>query len=81
MSYGADKLVIDARTDTYTDRQMQATTIPKGQNWPRVKMRNINYDSRVNKLWLQSHLSNPEEFGLTNHINPLRPGSPFAARV
>ena len=24
-------------TDTHTDRQTQATTIPEGQNWPRVK--------------------------------------------
>ena len=37
MSYRADKLVIDARTDTHTDRQTQATTIPEGQYWPRVK--------------------------------------------
>ena len=27
----------DGRTDTQTDRQTQATTIPEGQNWPRVK--------------------------------------------
>ena len=26
------------RTDGHTDRQTQATTIPEGQNWPRVKM-------------------------------------------
>ena len=26
------------QTDTHTDRQTQATTIPEGQNWPRVKM-------------------------------------------
>ena len=25
-------------TDGHTDRQMQATTIPEGQNWPRVKI-------------------------------------------
>ena len=25
------------QTDTHTDRQTQATTIPEGQNWPRVK--------------------------------------------
>ena len=25
------------RTDEHTDRQTQATTIPEGQNWPRVK--------------------------------------------
>ena len=31
-------------TDTHTDRQTQATTIPEGQNWPRVKMcRKIHY--------------------------------------
>ena len=28
----------DGRTDGHTDRQTQATTIPEGQNWPRVKM-------------------------------------------
>ena len=27
------------RTDGHTDRQMQATTIPEGQNWPWVKNR------------------------------------------
>ena len=32
MSYRVDKLVIDEHTDTHT----QATTIPEGQNWPRV---------------------------------------------
>ena len=26
------------RTDGHTDRRTQATTIPEGQNWPRVKM-------------------------------------------
>ena len=35
MSYRADKLVIDGHTDTHT--HTQATTIPEGQNWPRVK--------------------------------------------
>ena len=25
------------RTDGHTDRQTQATTVPEGQNWPRVK--------------------------------------------
>ena len=34
-SHRADKQVIDAQTDTHT--QTQAMTIPKGQNWPRVK--------------------------------------------
>ena len=31
-----DKLVIDPHK--HTDRQMQTMTIPKGQNWPQVKM-------------------------------------------
>ena len=29
----------DGRTDGHTARQTQATTMPGGQNWPRVKMR------------------------------------------
>ena len=36
MSYRADKQVITAHTDGRTHRQTQATTIPEGQNWPRV---------------------------------------------
>ena len=31
----------DWHTDGHTDRQMQATTIPEGQNWPRVKKRRL----------------------------------------
>ena len=37
MSYRADKQVLTAHTDGHTDRQTQATTIPEGQNWPRVQ--------------------------------------------
>ena len=37
MSYGADKLGVDTHTHTHTGTQTQATTIPEGQNWPRVK--------------------------------------------
>ena len=33
------------RTDRHTDRQTQATTIPEGQNWPRV-MRNLSYEKQ-----------------------------------
>ena len=33
----------DWRTDGHTHRQTQATTIPVGQNWPRVK----NENSRI----------------------------------
>ena len=29
----------DGQTDGHTDRQTQATTIPEGQNWPRVKIK------------------------------------------
>ena len=38
MSYRADKQVLTAhrRTDGRTDTQTQATSIPEGQNWPRV---------------------------------------------
>ena len=38
MSYRADKHVITTHADGHTDRHTQATTIPEGQNWPRVKM-------------------------------------------
>ena len=39
MNYRTDKLMIDGHTDThtYTHTHTQATTIPEGQNWPRVK--------------------------------------------
>ena len=33
--------MIDGHTDTHT--HTQATTIPEGQNWPRVKMANDSY--------------------------------------
>ena len=38
MSYRTDKLMIDGHTDTHTYTHTQATTIPEGQNWPRVKI-------------------------------------------
>ena len=38
MSYRVEKLVIDGHTDTHT----QGTTIPEGQNWPRVKIVSAN---------------------------------------
>ena len=46
----------DWRTDGHTDRQTQATTIPEGQNWPRVKklIKNNNLDQEVKKM--ESHL-------------------------
>ena len=37
MNYRTDKLMIDGHTDTHTYTHTQATTIPEGQNWPRVK--------------------------------------------
>ena len=37
MSYGADKLGVDAHTHEHTHRQTQAMTIPEGHNWPWVK--------------------------------------------
>ena len=36
MFYLADKQVIDTHTNTRTDTQTEAMTIPEGQNWPRV---------------------------------------------
>ena len=44
MSYGAENLGVDGHTQrqTHTDRQTQATTIPEGQNWPRVKSMSWN---------------------------------------
>ena len=34
-------------TDGHTDRHTQATTIPEGQNWPRVKIDYKNYPGYV----------------------------------
>ena len=43
------------QTDTHTDRQTQATTIPEGQNWPRVKNKWISEFCRTSpqelKCW------------------------------
>ena len=42
------------QTDTHTDRQTQATTIPEGQNWPRVKTYNFVWfhgGCFLNVLW------------------------------
>ena len=54
MSYRADKQVIGAHTDGHTDKQTQATTIPEGQNWPRVKKRKHNNEhlSQVCVNWM-----------------------------
>ena len=67
MSYCADKPVIDTHTDTrthgHTDTQTQATTIPEGQNWPRVKTRNCKsvicsgkWQQWVDCSWILYHL-------------------------
>ena len=44
MSYGADKLGVNAHGRT--DRQTQATTIPEGQDWPRIKTKKIGLKTR-----------------------------------
>ena len=31
--FRAEKLVVDGHADTHTDRQIQTTTIPEGNNW------------------------------------------------
>ena len=40
------------RTDGHTDRQTQATTIPEGQNWPRVKMAIWELTNTNEMIWL-----------------------------
>ena len=58
MSYPTDKL-----GDGRTDRRTQATTIPEGQNWPRVKMNKgpEKYHRRLNARhemkWAQNEVS------------------------
>ena len=51
----------DGRTDGHTDRQTQATTIPEGQNWPRVKTQVINQPSHLfsehKEWWWEMDLS------------------------
>ena len=60
------------QTDTHTDRQTQATTIPEGQNWPWVK----NYRERftghdlscVNSLHIfndVNHIHIPVKYGMS----------------
>ena len=44
-----DKQVIDTQTDRQTHTQTQATTIPEGQNWPRVKFHLPIAESRTGK--------------------------------
>ena len=39
----------DRHTHRQTDRQTQATTIPEGQNWPRVKIEKINWRTELKK--------------------------------
>ena len=57
MSYRADKQVItahimDGRADGRTHRQTPATTIPEGQNWPRVKMYRVRSRKHLfARLW------------------------------
>ena len=59
------------RTDGRTHRQTQATTIPEGQNWPRVKM---SLKFTLSKL--QLHLPRYNELKNVN-INQALPFSPY----
>ena len=56
MSYRTDKFVIDRQTQT----EAQATTIPKGQNWPLVKAGLCtcfySFPSKKNKVYKCSHM-------------------------
>ena len=58
MSYRADKLVIDARTNGHTHRQTQATTIPEGQYWPRVKTHPNNPNISLDQMKGIAHWCN-----------------------
>ena len=52
MSYGADKQVmIHKHTDTWTDTQMQAMTIPEGQNWPHIQTQSFSIVTIHNMEW------------------------------
>ena len=51
MSYRTDKLVIDGHTDTHTHIHTQATTIPEGQNWPRVKTASRRSNTVMERQW------------------------------
>ena len=55
MSYRADKQVITAHTDGRTHRQTQPTTIPEGQNWPRVNTISDSYTECPECKLLQNH--------------------------
>ena len=55
MSYRKDKLMIDGHTDTHIHTHTQATTIPEGQNWPRVKMKVL---MASNTWWLDGIFQN-----------------------
>ena len=69
----------DYCTHRRTHRQKQATTIPEGQNWPRVKI--LPWKSRVKfmgEVTVQSHNVGPTFYGLTSlsfHVN--RPSHPW----
>ena len=41
----------DGRTDRRTDGRTQATTIPEGQYWPRVKIRENIFGSNTHHFW------------------------------
>ena len=59
---------------TYTHTQTQATTIPGGQKWPRVKMAHVNWDTLAQsaKLTTSSQLQTSENsFGLVKIIDGL----------
>ena len=63
MSYRTDKLVIDGHTDTHIHIHTQATTIPEGQNWPRVKMNNNIYvGAPTYHLGTSTYVGAPRQF-------------------
>ena len=54
LAWTGDELSLTKHTDGHTDRQTQATTIPEGQNWPRVKTSIIK--KRINFIFTDNWL-------------------------
>ena len=81
LAWTGDKLsrgqASDCRTHRHTDRQTEATTIPEGQNWPRVRITPFwdcefvhvisHHWLKDFQIWTKMHLSTvriPIDFGI-----------------
>ena len=66
MNYRTDKLMIDGHTYTHTHTHTQATTIPEGQNWPRVKI--MHFPFPINVVFTLSDGNDYSGFTITTHM-------------